>query len=394
EEDTEGIHFHNALWGSLMSGAAGSAMSWWWDSYIHPQDLYGHFQPVSMVARQIPFKNKKMAPSEAFTEGASGDLILTPTIGWGVIAADSFQISDKGVVTPETAALSSFLYGSDWNTQYRSPPSFYVTYPAAGTFSVTTGNDAGTDPRINIWVDGTPVLNAVGETNKTYSVNISPGAHIIKVDNEGTDWISIVSYTLSGVGYAADVYVVKGEDKKIVAGWVLNSAYNHENVNANETPDPVENLLIHIPDFDNGSYYVKWYDCLTGEILASDPVSVANGELTFSVPDLQWDLAFRVDNEFVAVSLDEELVSQLFSVFPNPVSSGMAVTLVVDGNSDLDRISLWDFSGRIVQVYSDSAFSVENSRIRLKIPSGLASGMYWLKLEARDRVESYPVMIE
>ncbi|MEZ4852047.1 MAG: hypothetical protein R3B93_26270 [Bacteroidia bacterium] len=40
-----------------------------------------------------------------------------------------------------------------------------------------------------------PVLNAVGETNKTYSVNISPGAHIIKVDNEGTDWISIVSYT-------------------------------------------------------------------------------------------------------------------------------------------------------------------------------------------------------
>ena len=30
--DPAGIHLHNALWASVMSGAAGSPMPWWWDS--------------------------------------------------------------------------------------------------------------------------------------------------------------------------------------------------------------------------------------------------------------------------------------------------------------------------------------------------------------------------
>lgn len=46
EFDPEAITFHNGLWAAPMNGAAGTAMLWWWDSYIHPFDLTHHFTAV------------------------------------------------------------------------------------------------------------------------------------------------------------------------------------------------------------------------------------------------------------------------------------------------------------------------------------------------------------
>lgn len=65
EDDPDGIHIHNALWASMFSGAFGAALSWWWDTYIHPQNLYFHFAALSKVADRIPFLEKKMKPVES-----------------------------------------------------------------------------------------------------------------------------------------------------------------------------------------------------------------------------------------------------------------------------------------------------------------------------------------
>ena len=56
-DDPNGVHIHNAIWGSLFGGSMGSAMSWWWDDYIAPQNLYYHFKPLAIVASLINFKN-------------------------------------------------------------------------------------------------------------------------------------------------------------------------------------------------------------------------------------------------------------------------------------------------------------------------------------------------
>jgi HD-like signal output (HDOD) protein len=32
-----------------MSGSAGTAMNWWWDEFIRPNDLYGHYAAISRV---------------------------------------------------------------------------------------------------------------------------------------------------------------------------------------------------------------------------------------------------------------------------------------------------------------------------------------------------------
>ena len=45
--DPTGIYLHTTNWGSLMAKAAGGGFSWWWDNYIHPNNLYFRYRGVS-----------------------------------------------------------------------------------------------------------------------------------------------------------------------------------------------------------------------------------------------------------------------------------------------------------------------------------------------------------
>jgi hypothetical protein len=45
--DPEGRHFHDALWASALSGAAGTGLYWWWHNYLEPLNLYHHYQPLA-----------------------------------------------------------------------------------------------------------------------------------------------------------------------------------------------------------------------------------------------------------------------------------------------------------------------------------------------------------
>jgi len=38
--DLEGLELHLGIWSAPMTGAAGTAMTWWWDTYVHPNDLW------------------------------------------------------------------------------------------------------------------------------------------------------------------------------------------------------------------------------------------------------------------------------------------------------------------------------------------------------------------
>ncbi|MCK6578401.1 MAG: DUF5060 domain-containing protein [Anaerolineae bacterium] len=38
--DSEAVELHIGIWSAPMNGAAGTAMTWWWDTYVHPNDLW------------------------------------------------------------------------------------------------------------------------------------------------------------------------------------------------------------------------------------------------------------------------------------------------------------------------------------------------------------------
>jgi hypothetical protein len=47
ELETNGILLHQGLWSPPMHGSFGTGMFWWWDSYIHPNNLYYHFAGIA-----------------------------------------------------------------------------------------------------------------------------------------------------------------------------------------------------------------------------------------------------------------------------------------------------------------------------------------------------------
>ncbi len=52
-EDPTGISLKQAQWAGIMGGGAGAAMNWWWDSWVHPHDLYYRFKGAGVYAKQM-----------------------------------------------------------------------------------------------------------------------------------------------------------------------------------------------------------------------------------------------------------------------------------------------------------------------------------------------------
>lgn len=376
--DPDGIHIHNGIWGSLMAGGLGTAMSWWWDIYLHPQDLYYHFSPIRRVVDRIPFVEKNMAPASLSISGNAGDLALTPTGDWAVIGIDSVEISAEGTISPTNPDLAIYLYGSQVNTDFRSPPVFTVDFPTAGEFTVRTASTKSTGARIAIWVDGSQVLNESADTNESYTVNLSAGSHHIRVDNPGLDWITISSYTFSGLGTTTDLYALVSEDGDVAAGWILNNNYNYLTVPLEGPPTPVTSATLHLSGLQDSSYFLKWYDCLTGAIVGNEAVTIINGEATVDIPWMIWDLAFIIDG--IAESVEDSSLANLdFKAYPNPAKRGETATIVLPGSAAPSAdIELLDMTGRPVLALARSG----KRSYEVTVPTEIAAGMYWWRVRS------------
>ena len=53
ELDADGKVFHDCLWASSLSGAAGAGMHWHWNPYIKKYDLYKQYAPLSKFLREV-----------------------------------------------------------------------------------------------------------------------------------------------------------------------------------------------------------------------------------------------------------------------------------------------------------------------------------------------------
>ena len=49
--DPRGVRIHAGLWLAFTSPMAGSAMPWWWDTYVDKNDLYGHWRALVDLAK-------------------------------------------------------------------------------------------------------------------------------------------------------------------------------------------------------------------------------------------------------------------------------------------------------------------------------------------------------
>ncbi len=73
--DATGILIHQGIWAAPMLGAAGTGMTWWWDTLIHPNDLYYHFASIAAFFEGEDLGARAwQATSGSLSEDADADL--------------------------------------------------------------------------------------------------------------------------------------------------------------------------------------------------------------------------------------------------------------------------------------------------------------------------------
>jgi hypothetical protein len=104
-----GTPLHDALWASLLTGDAGGALTWWWDNYLEPLNLWPVFEGFSRFVAPLDFANHDYRPyplqvsgltALALRDGRTGDLLVwlhDPDSNWKADAAGSIPREWTGV---------------------------------------------------------------------------------------------------------------------------------------------------------------------------------------------------------------------------------------------------------------------------------------------------------
>lgn len=84
-KDTRGYAFHETLWAGVFGTGCGTGMTWWWDSTVHPFDLYPKFKAVRTFVDGVPLHAAPTTPSRPATDRAHL-AAFARTGPWGSIA--------------------------------------------------------------------------------------------------------------------------------------------------------------------------------------------------------------------------------------------------------------------------------------------------------------------
>lgn len=310
--DFEGVELHNGIWSSILSGSASTSMLWWWDNYIHPYNLYGHFRALSNYLKGVdPEKSRfirvqanVLIPSKFQREDLT-EITLYPNLGWVKPEANVFRINIDGTVT-NISQLSSFIHGRA-HPELRNNPTFIVSPPYGGEAIIHINSVSRSGAVLDIYVDDSLVRREVfkdidgkndgeaGEYDLDVKIEVPPGLHEVKIDNSGGDWFTFdyVKFT-NAVAKQSKIRVIGLKNETAALLWVQNKDHTWWNVVNNIPIEPVEKAEIELYDFKNGSYMVEYWNTYAGTNVKTEEVVTVNGKIQLTVENLEKDVALKI----------------------------------------------------------------------------------------------------
>ncbi len=325
ERDPAATYLHNALWASIVSGAAGTAMTWWWDNFIDPQDLYHHFTPVARFTADVRFNRRPVRPANVLrlqyadpnVPPRYGDVALEgTTASWAehpVNQPRTFTVNAEGKPDhPEL--LSRLAHGVGNHRDKHNPVTFVVTYPTSGRFVVTVSGVSGHGGAgLTIQLDDTVVLekqfpdtapdntDTMYQYDGPYAIDVSAGQHRITTENTGADWF-YAGYRfeklvpLSG----PNLRVVGLQWTDLILLWLQNRnhTWHRQWTAAGSEASAALNVepggKLTLSDVPTGRYRSTWYDTYSGETIGEAVERARNGKLTLITPPIEKDIAVKL----------------------------------------------------------------------------------------------------
>ncbi|NIM06634.1 MAG: DUF5060 domain-containing protein [Armatimonadetes bacterium] len=317
--DPDGIHLHNGLWAAMLSGSAGTAMTWWWDNYIEPNNLYHHFAPVAAFAADVNWAQENYLPGEVadlrYVPGhepaVSGTLTVNPpgeswNEGSPLNQPHTYSVNNEGEVT-NLAVLSRVQHGLVNHPDWHNPATFLVNYPGPGRFVVSVSGVSGWGgAALSITLDGEQVLAAdfadtLPDNHETmhqydgpYGIDVPAGEHSIVVKNRGADWF-FTSYQLTNYLTVPNLRVLALSNPTSALVWVQNKENTWWNHHRGIAPQPVNQSEITLTGFSQGEYEIQHWDTYRGTVVQTIPYACGDGTITLTTPaGLLTDAAYKI----------------------------------------------------------------------------------------------------
>lgn len=317
-DDPTGLHLEQTLWSVALSGAGGSAMSQWWDTYVDAQDLYPDFYALSQFVAEVDWPNMNLRPVQVGLVDSRGD-------NYQPLRIENFNRNFRGqspfetVYTltadgpmPSTSVLSSYLYGSQFNAQASFPQTFIITPPVDTILSIGIRDIApnGTAALV-LTLDNQPyaTLNLTeGSANTKLDIPLPAGYHRLVLDNLGEDWIELNYIEIAD--YIAPLRAVALADSTMGSAfiWLHQRAYTWQNLQT-QSDFEAQRFNLTLPQMPEGVYQIEFWDTATGAILGQELGRVQegdNGVLAVPLLPIQTSLALRITRTEVLENLTDE----------------------------------------------------------------------------------------
>lgn len=329
--DPHGIHLHNGIWADVHSRSAGTAMYWWWDSYVERHHLHYHYTALAAYTRDINWIEENYGWGKVVSVEYADD---PPAYGTLTIQPQSEKWADESPYNQPSAMsstsrkpepenrphtyvirsdgtmedydlLSKIQYGANY-PEDRNPATFRVSYPADGAFEVVIrGVSCADDSQLTIYLDGKAALVADfpasggGATmhayDRAYRIEVPAGQHEITVENTGRDWFHISGLRLSRYLSSPNLRVLAMSNDHSAIMWVQNKDntwWNHRN---GFNPSPVAASQITLDGFRDGSYQVEQWDTYAGRPVMVTTTEAERGRLVVKTPvGLTTDVAYKI----------------------------------------------------------------------------------------------------
>jgi hypothetical protein len=316
ERDKEGAHLIEGIWSAGLSQSAGTAMTWWWDNYVDPMNLWPRYAPFAKFAAKVDWKSRKFKPAEtsfSFATPQSPHRFDISLQGARSIWEDGPLNSPQTVTVKNDGAvlnlenLSGHLHGNGNHPTWQNPVTFVVENDARWMFCVVVAgvNDWG-GATLKISVDDELVLernfvdddlNRGGTMNKydgEYIIPVPPGAHRIVVLNDGRDWIGC-KYRFIGYGKKLEPTLrAFGEsDSREALLWIQNETASYRAKTEGVQAEPVKDALLTVRGLNDGDYTAEIWNTLSGAVDEKAARS-DRGALTISLPTIDSNVGLRV----------------------------------------------------------------------------------------------------
>lgn len=308
------------IWAGLMAAQSGAAMPWYWDT-IDPNNDYFLIQAAADFVTVSGLSDEdaltKSSPHVTIPGGSLGPLAFSPGGGFETNKGpDTFIVGGN---TPDGIGLATpYLQGNGNRQLLTNGYTFFVNYPSNGIFSVRISQVAACGATLRILLDGVQQTNVsfpanatCGTTytaynsNATYSITVSTGAHTIKLENPGADWVQLRTITLNPYVSRLGAYAIGTNNWQALWLWDRTNVFL-------ASPTTTVTGTVDVAGLNPGTYAATWWNTFGAGAISN---------FTFTVTDPQVPVTLTTPPVLRSVALYVGLPAQASITPPNLTQS-------------------------------------------------------------------------